>query len=359
LVEGMASAHAEELIAPCGEGELVLAADGVDAPLRALFALLQRDLPGPSDAAVAAESSPFAGTSPALAAAFERLRRFAGSELPVLILGENGTGKELAARFVHDSSPRRGREMVPFNCAGLAESLQLSELFGHARGAFTGAERAHAGVFEQAQGTSLFLDEIGDLPASAQGAILRALQEREIRRVGESVPRRIDVRVIAATNRDLEGMVEEGRFRQDLFFRLKVATVTLPPLRERGDDVLLLAERFLDAERQRRPGVRLTPEARRALRAHSWPGNVRELKHALEVAALLADDGRIAPEHLDLGAAPPPRPETAYHRSLEEARRKMIVEAWEAAGGNRAAAARRLGMSRQNFSYLARRLGLG
>jgi anaerobic nitric oxide reductase transcription regulator len=289
----------------------------------------------------------------------ERLRRFAGSELPVLILGENGTGKELAARFVHESSARRGRDPVPFNCAGLSESLQLSELFGHARGAFTGADRAHVGVFEQAQGTSLFLDEIGDLPPSAQGAILRALQEREVRRVGESVPRRVDVRVIAATNRDLERMVGEERFRQDLFFRLKVATVLLPPLRERGDDVLLLAERFLEAERRRRPGLRLTAEARRALLAHAWPGNVRELKHVLEAAALLTDDGRIAPEHLDLRAAPPERTATAYHRTMEEARRRMVVEALAAAGGRRAAAARALGMSRQNFSYLAKRLGLG
>ncbi len=359
LVEGTALRLPEELVTPCGEGELVIEAEGIDEPLRALVALLRRDLPGPAEAAATNGGSPLAGSSPALAAAVERLRRFAASELPVLILGENGTGKELAARYVHDASPRRGRDLVPFNCAGLAESLQLSELFGHARGAFTGAERAHAGVFEQAQGTSLFLDEIGDLPPSAQGAILRALQEREIRRVGESVPRRVDVRVIAATNRDLERMVGEERFRQDLYFRLKVATVVLPPLRERGDDVLLLAERFLEAERRRRPGLRLTAEARRALAAHSWPGNVREFKHALEAGALLADDGRIAPEHLELGAAPPERGGTAYHRSLEEARRKMIVEALEAAEGNRAAAARRLGMSRQNFSYLAKKMGLG
>jgi len=360
LVEGAAIRQPEELAVPCGAGELVLEAEEIDEPLRALVALLRRDLPGPAARAAPAAASPLAGASPALAAAVERLRRFAASELPVLILGENGTGKELAAHFVHEQSARRGRDLVPFNCAGLAESLQMSELFGHARGAFTGAERAHAGVFEQAQGTSLFLDEIGDLPASAQGAILRALQEREIRRLGESVPRRIDVRVIAATNRDLERMVADERFRQDLFFRLKVATVVLPPLRDRGDDVLLLAERFLEAERRKRPGLRLTPEARRALAAHPWPGNVRELRHALEAAALLADDGRIAPEHLELGPAPAlERSGTAYHRSLEEARRKMIVEALEAAKGNRAAAARRLGMSRQNFSYLAKKLGLG
>lgn len=360
LVEGAARGDAGELTAPCGEGELVLRAEAVDEPLRALFALLLRDLPGPSAVAPrAGRRSTLLGESPALATALDRLARFADSELPVLILGENGTGKELAAKLVHGGSARRARDLVPFNCAGLVESLQLSELFGHARGAFTGADRAHVGVFEQAQGSSLFLDEIGDLPLSAQGAILRALQEREIRRVGESVPRKVDVRIVAATNRDLERMVEEERFRQDLYFRLKVATVVLPPLRERGGDVLLLAEHFLDALRARRPSLRLTPEARRALAGHSWPGNVRELRHVLEAAALLTDDGRIAPEHLDLSARPAEAPASAYHRSLEDARRRMMAEALEAAAGNRAAAARRLGMSRQNFSYLAKKLGLG
>ena len=358
LVEGTAGTGSRGAGGALGDGELVLAAEGIDEPLRALFALLRRDLPGPAGAAATNGDSPLAGSSPALAAAVERLRRFAGSELPVLILGENGTGKELAARYVHEASARRGRDLVPFNCAGLAESLQLSELFGHARGAFTGAERAHAGVFEQAQGTSLFLDEIGDLPPSAQGAILRALQEREIRRVGESVPRRVDVRVIAATNRDLERMVGEERFRQDLYFRLKVATVVLPPLRERGDDVLLLAERFLEAERRRRPGLRLTrggaPGARRRTpgRATCASSSTRSRPpRCSPTTAASPPSTSISARRLRSGAA------TAYHRSLEEARRKMIVEALEAAAGNRAAAARRLGMSRQNFSYLAKKTG--
>ncbi|MCB9377254.1 MAG: sigma 54-interacting transcriptional regulator [Holophagales bacterium] len=357
IVEGRADGAGAELIAPSGDGELVLRAEEVDEPLRAVFALLERDLPGPS-AASAPARSPFVGASPVLAAAVERLARFGASDLPVLLLGENGTGKELAAELIHRSSARSGRPWVPVNCAGLPETLIQSHLFGHVRGAFTGADRMHVGFFERAQGSTLFLDEIGDLPAAVQGNLLRALQEGEILRLGESVARKVDVRIVAATNRDLERMVEEGKFREDLYYRLKVATVVLPPLRERGDDVLLLAEHFLGILRGRRAGLRLAPDARRKLRAHAWPGNVRELRHALEAAAELADGDTIAAAHLELAGAPPEPGRGKYHATLEEERRRLVVEALRATAGNKAAAARRLGMTRQNFSYLCKKLGV-
>jgi transcriptional regulator with GAF, ATPase, and Fis domain len=344
-----------------GAAELVLRAAEFDEPLRALFALFRRELPPPAAAPPPAGPCEIVGESPALLAALDRLRRFAATELPVLVLGENGTGKELAARLVHAASTRAAAPRVAVNCAGLAESLLLSELFGHARGAYTGAERERAGYFESARGGTIFLDEIGDFPSSAQGSLLRVLQEREIRRLGESIARRVDVRVVAATNRDLEAMVEEGKFRQDLFFRLKAATVTLPPLRERGNDVLVLAEHALSGLRRRCPGLKLTPEARRALLAHAWPGNVRELLNVLEAAAALTEDGRIAPEHLDLGGAPAPakgRRPGDYHVEMDAFRRRLIESAMSACGGNLAAAARKLGVSRQFLSQFARKYAL-
>ena len=352
---------AAERSSPFGAGELVLRAEEFDEPLRALFALFLREMPAPALEAGNEGAATLLGESPALLAAVARIRRFAASDLPVLILGENGTGKELAAREVHRSSARSNGPNVVVNCAGLAEPLLLAELFGHARGAYTGADRERAGLFETARLGSIFLDEIGDFPASAQGSLLRVLQEKEIRRLGEALPRRVDVRVVAATNRDLEAMVEEGDFRRDLFFRLKAATVVLPPLRERGRDVLLLAETFLARLRRRYPRLRLEPEARRALIAHPWPGNVRELKNVLEAAAALSPDGRIALEHLDLGAVPSlPRGSRPgdYHVELEAFRRRLIVTALEECAGNLAAAARLLGVSRQFLSQYVRKAGI-
>lgn len=363
LLEGCGSpAGGSTLVLGAGGGELHLKSWTIDEPLRAVGALLARELEraGEGRRLPVAGPSPFVGESPALRRSLDRLARFADSEMPVLLLGENGTGKELAARWVHAQSPRRHQPFVPFNCAGLTESLQHSELFGHVRGAFTGADRARLGVFEQASGGSLFLDEIGDLPLSAQGSILRALQEGEIRRVGESLPRKVDVRLIAATHRDLERMVEDERFREDLFYRLKVAVVRLPPLRERSEDVLLLAEEFLARLRQKMPRLTLSQQSKRSLLEYSWPGNVRQLRHVLEAAALLAEGGTIEPRHLDLGGgAPAPEPAAgSYHQALEETRKRLLAEALAEARGNRAAAARKLGISRQNFSYLARRYGL-
>ncbi|MCL4839327.1 MAG: sigma-54 dependent transcriptional regulator, partial [Thermoanaerobaculia bacterium] len=355
LVDGAGSD--EELAAPCGEGTLRLAAAHLPAPARALFALAVRDfVPPPRREASVSER--LVGTSPAMRAAVERLHRLGPTPMPVLLLGETGTGKELAARELHLRSPRRGGPFVPVNCAGLTETLIHSELFGHARGAFTGADRDRMGFFETARGGTLFLDEIGDLPLGVQGSLLRVLQESEVRRLGESLPRKIDVRLVAATHRDLAAMVRAGSFREDLYFRLKVARVELPPLRERGDDVLLLAETLLARAAGPGPPVRLSREARARLLAHRWPGNVRELENVLRFAAALAESGTIQPADLDLGepgAPEAPHGPGEYHRRLEALRRRLVEEAMRAAGGRQAAAARWLGVSRQTLSYLLQR----
>jgi sigma-54-dependent transcriptional regulator len=228
-----------------------------------------------------------------------------------------------------------------------------AELFGHLRGAFTGADRDRAGIFEAAEGGTVLLDEIGDLPLDAQGKLLRLLQEGEVRRLGESLPREVDVRVVAATHRNLERMTEKGEFRMDLYYRLRVGRVELPPLRDRGDDVLLLAKAFLASLGY--PPPRLSAAAWRRLREYHWPGNVRELKNVLEVAAALSDDGRIGAELLDLPDAGEPL-QHGYHERLRRFRRSMVAEALDASDGNQSAAARRLGLSRQALSYLVRRL---
>ncbi len=352
---------AAERAAVHGDGELLLRAAEFDEPLRALFALFRRDVPVPR-AAPPAGGGGLLGDSPALRAAIDRLRRLAASDLPVLVLGENGTGKELAARMLHEASPRAARPWVPVNCAGLSEPLLLDQLFGHARGAFTGADRERAGVFETARGGTLFLDEIGDFPPSAQGSLLRALQEGEICRLGEALPRKVDVRVVAATNLDIEAMVEEGKFRRDLLYRLRAAAVVLPPLRERGRDVLLLAEHFLDEHRRRRPGLQFDRGAREALQAHPWPGNVRELRHAVAAAVALCPGDRIEAAHFDsIGAAsaiPAAAPVAGYHARIEAFRRRLIERELAECEGNLAAAARRLGVSRQYLSQFVKKYGL-
>ncbi len=379
----------EEIATPLADGLLTLRADGLDTTLRALLAVALRDLgrhcaSGPRYGVAAREGARrpagaggLVGESPGLRAAVERVERLAPSDVPLLILGESGTGKELVARHVHRCSPRSQASFVAVNCAALGETLLLSDLFGHVRGSFTGADRDRAGVFETAAGGTVFLDEIGDLPVSAQGMLLRVLQEGEVRRVGESLSREVDARVVAATHRDLDRMVEEGSFRQDLYFRLDVARIELPPLRERGRDVLLLADELLAKRHEEAP--RLSSAARRILMAHSWPGNVRELENVLSVAAALAGDGPIEPEHLELSGGSPGAggapsnagsgtiagPEPAgrdgggdYHALVEAFRRRLVEEALEAAGGNKAEAARRLGLTRQALSYLVRKLGL-
>jgi DNA-binding NtrC family response regulator len=294
------------------------------------------------------------GDSPVLLAAIDRIDRLAPGGLPVLILGESGTGKELAARRLHRRSARTGRPFVAVNCAALSETLLLSDLFGHVRGAFTGADRDRKGVFESAHGGTVFLDEIGDLPLAAQGLLLRVLQEGEIRRLGESETRRVDVRVLAATHRDLAGMMAAGSFRRDLYFRLRVGCVEMPPLRDRGDDLLRIAERILD---RLRPPAGLAREARARLLAYGWPGNIRELENVLSVAAALAGGGVIAPEHLELPGADD-GPQGSYHQQIDALRRRLVAAALAECDGNHSRVAGRLGVSRQSVSYLIRQLGL-
>jgi anaerobic nitric oxide reductase transcription regulator len=318
-------------------------------------------------------------------ALMQRLRQdielVARSDFTVLILGETGTGKELVARAVHAASARRAEPMLYVNCAALPESLADSELFGHLRGAFTGATADRPGKFEVASGGTLFLDEIGELPLSVQPKLLRAIQQGEIQRVGSDRPIQVDVRLVAATNRDLEHEVAAGRFRADLFHRLNVYPLRVPSLRERGDDIPLLAGYFCDVTR-RRLGlgpVRLDPEALAALRRSPWPGNVRELENVLSRVALMASASTRRGEPIVLtaahlarelgGAAAPaagPRPPapapTAAAQGLTEAtrdfQRALIQRALAEHGGNRAAAARALGMHRSNLHHLAARLGL-
>jgi transcriptional regulator with PAS, ATPase and Fis domain len=250
-------------------------------------------------------------------------------------------------------SSRSRAAFIAVNCAALSETLILSDLFGHVRGAFTGADRSRQGVFESAHGGTVFLDEIGDLPLSAQGLLLRVLQEGEVRPLGETLPRKVNVRVLTATHRDLGAMVIEKTFRQDLYYRLKVGSVSLPPLRDRGEDVLLLAKRFVPRE--------LSAEACALLLGHLWPGNIRELQNVLSLASALAGEGVIEPEHLEL-------PETrtvsagragSYHQQVEALRRRLITEALARHGANHTEAARELGLSRQSISYLIRQLRLG
>lgn len=341
-----------ELSHPLERGSLLLRCGRQDELTRLLLSVIAADFepPAPGRRRRVGRGG-ILGESSVLAKALDRLERLAASEVPVLIQGESGTGKELAARHLHQSSPRNAGPFVAVNCAALSETLVLSDLFGHVRGSFTGADRDRAGIFETARGGTVFLDEVGDLPATAQGMLLRVLQEHEVRRLGESLPRKVDIRVVTATHRSLDEMVTEGDFRKDLFFRLKVGLIHLPPLRERGRDVLILAERFLSE------GTRLSAKARARLLGYGWPGNVRELKNVLSVAAALCEGKVIETEHLDLEEAAP-LPEADYHQQLEAFRRRLVGDTLRGCNGNRAEAARRLGLTRQALSYLVRQLRL-
>ncbi len=302
------------------------------------------------------------------------IERVATSTLSVLIGGETGTGKEVAARALHALGPRAALPMVALNCSAVPAGLLEAELFGHARGAFTGAVGERIGRLEAAHGSTLFLDEIGDMPLPMQAALLRVLQEREVTRVGETRPRAIDVRLIAATHRDLDAEVVAGRFRQDLLFRLREVEVVLPPLRARGDDVVLLARLFLhQAERELAlPVHRLAASAEAQLRAHAWPGNVRELRAVLRRAAVLCDGVEVTAADLGLGApgdagvasdAAPAAPDDALglgalDRPLADARDAYVARYVAAVlarhGGDRDAAAEALGISvRSLYRYLA------
>ena len=306
-----------------------------------------------------------AGRSAVLRDAIALARRVARHPSTVLITGESGTGKEVIARLVHASSPRQAAPFVAVNCGAIPEALLESELFGHARGAFTGATTERMGLFEEANGGTLFLDEIGELPVQLQVKLLRALQEGEVRRVGDNASRPVDVRIVAATARDLEGEVAAGRFRADLFYRLNVVRLHLPPLRERGDDVLELARHFIDRY-NRRLGLAiegLSPSAARALMLHTWPGNVRELENAIERAMVLADGPRIEAEHLpalanSVGHGSGGSDDLSIKRRSEQLERTLIGRALERTGGNRTRAAQLLELSHRALLYKIRDYGL-
>ncbi len=300
------------------------------------------------------------GAETGLRASVELVRKVLDADTTVLLLGETGTGKELFARLLHDSGARRQARFVAQNCGALPESLLESELFGHVRGAFTGAVGERKGLFEEADGGTILLDEVGETSTAMQTRLLRVLQEGEIRRVGASTSRRVNVRVIAATNTDLDAEVEAGRFRRDLYYRLNVFPVRLPPLRERPADIPALAEHFLRMYRQRAhravPGI--SPEAMRCLRAYPFPGNVRELENEIERAVMLAEDGRpIAPEDLSdrirQEAGPAPGPIT-LNEAIEQLKRRMIEDALRECG-SKTRAAERLGLTRQSLQQMLRR----
>ncbi|HET6797860.1 MAG TPA: sigma-54 dependent transcriptional regulator [Gemmatimonadales bacterium] len=306
------------------------------------------------------------GHSPAIIEVMKTLARVAPSQASVLVLGETGTGKELVARTIHRYSERSTRRFVAVNCSALAEGLLESELFGHVRGAFTGAAVSRPGLFREADKGTLFLDEIGDISPALQARLLRALQEHEIVPVGSETTVKIDVRVIAATHRDLTELVRQGRFREDLYYRLDVVTLRLPPLRERRQDIPLLVDHFLRtlSSRHGRGPVALDPEALRRLLAYDWPGNIRELQNVLERALLLAEQGVVGPEHLATTVRPTaaalpdtPAPVTAL-RGLEEVEREHVIRVLAATGGNREESSRILGISRRTLTRMIQRWGL-
>ncbi len=280
----------------------------------------------------------------------------ADSGATVLILGESGSGKEVVARFIHDSSNRKARPMVLLDCGALPENLVESALFGHERGAFTGADAQHKGRFETADGGTLFLDEIGELPLAVQPKFLNVLETGRFRRVGGDREFRTDVRLIAATNRDLEEEVRRGKFREDLYYRLNVFPLKVPPLRERQEDILPLAERFLGDRK-----FRLAPATERLLRTYDWPGNVRELRNALERAAILAHGSLILPNDLPpqlQKASATQKPASVLVGDMDEIQRRAIIEALEKTNGNKTQAAALLGISRRNFIYKLRDYGM-
>ncbi|MCS6951337.1 MAG: sigma-54 dependent transcriptional regulator [Bryobacterales bacterium] len=315
----------------------------------------------------AAHPAEMVGRSPAMQRLYKLIGQVAPTDSTVLIVGESGTGKELVAEAIHRHSARAGRRLVKVNCAGIPETLLEAELFGYERGAFTGAIQRRTGRFEFADGGTIFLDEIGELSPATQAKLLRVLQDRTIERLGSNVPIPLDVRVLAATNQNLERAVEQGRFREDLYYRLKVMVLRVPPLRERMEDLPELAEFLLRrcAARSKLPVPTLSPEALAALRARSWPGNVRELEHCLERALVLSRGGIILAEHVEEKVGLQPADpfsaiplEEGMHEAVRKLERSMIVRALAASGGNRTRAAELLKINRRLLYDKLREFGL-
>jgi len=305
------------------------------------------------------------GRSTPMQEVFDTIRQVANSRATVLIQGESGTGKELVAKAIHQLSPRNNGPFVAVHCAALSQNLLESELFGHEKGAFTGAMERRVGRFEKGDGGSLFLDEISEIDASVQVKILRALEERQIERVGGDTPVDVDTRLIAATNRDLKEMVDEGDFREDLFYRLYVVVITLPPLRERQDDTLLLLNHYLAVfnEENSKQIAGFSPAAYEMLAGYDWPGNIRELRNLIERMVVLAH-GKV----LDVKDIPVQIRETAVgvrevradaDLTVDEMEKRMIVQALEKTGGNRTRAAEKLGISRRTLHRKLNEYGLG
>ena len=332
----------------------VAEADARAERLEARVQSLTRELDAKSDGVV--------GTSPKWRDVLKKAAQVAETETTVLVTGESGTGKEVVARFIHRASARKGGPFVALNCAALPEQLLESELFGYERGAFTGAQAAKPGQIELAAGGLLFLDEVTEMTPSAQAKFLRVLQEREFQRLGGVRLQKANVRVIAATNRDLKKAVDRGDFREDLYYRLQVFDIRIAPLRERRADILDLSEAFLRELGRSfgRPPGGLTHAAREALLAHDWPGNVRELRNALERAAILCQGGLITADHLSLqrGDRIAPAPEAVASNDLNVVERETIERVMRDTGGNKAKAARRLGLSRTQLYVRLRKYDL-
>ena len=304
------------------------------------------------------------GRSPQMLQVYKTIARVAESRSTVLVTGESGTGKELIARAIHFNSPRAARPFVAVDCSSLAETLLESELFGHVRGAFTGAVAAKKGLFEEADRGTCFVDEIGDISLAMQAKLLRVLQEHEIKRVGGTETIKIDVRIVAATNQNLEALVTEKKFREDLFYRLNVVSIHLPSLRERPEDVPLLADHFLRkyASQNNKPVSRISPEAMDLLVRHRWPGNVRELENVIERAAILSGTNLILPEdlprRLQMEPAQMSLSSLPSRMPLSELEKLYIQKVLEETGGNKKKAADILGIDRRTLYRMATRLGL-
>ena len=304
--------------------------------------------------------------SPPMREVLKRVEKVAASEVSVLLRGESGTGKEVLAEAIHTAGRRRERPLVKVNCGALPETLLESELFGHTRGAFTGAFETRKGLFQQADGGTIFLDEIGEITPALQVKLLRVLQSGEFQRVGDAQTFRVDVRVLAATNRALEEMIEAGTFRSDLYYRLNVVPVVIPPLRERPEDIPALIDHFLGRLRQRcERAVHLAPEAYALLRAYHWPGNIRELENALEHAFVMSEGDTIRPRDLPVAVQNPVAPgggggmaAAPSASTLEDMEKQALIQALEATGFNHTQAARKLGITRRTLGYRIDKYGI-
>ena len=336
-VEGMKRGAFDFIVKPWDNDKLI-------STLQAACALSRKASAPPGSSS--SDSGMFWGTSQAMMQILRTVDKIAPTDATVLITGENGTGKDVLAREIHSRSLRRNKPMVCVDAGAITETLFESELFGHVKGAFTDAHSDHVGKFEQADGGTLFLDEIGNIPLHLQAKLLRVLQNRTVVRVGSEKPIPVDIRLICATNIDLEKMVDEGRFREDLYYRINTMLIGIPPLRERPDDIIPLAQRFLAqyAEKYRRAAASIAPEAEALLRSHSWSGNIRELQNTVEKAVILSEGTELKPDDLSFDRKPLVEP--AARQTLEEAEARTIRDAMARCKGNLTLVAKELGISR-------------